>query len=112
MKKQINKITNPEVWSIFEEGCKVDHTLEKMSNDLEEENKNDNLQNGIERNWTLLKNVIEPLEHLIRKMDTELGGKQYKYMNQMIKISNEIHTALLEKKKSWKKSIMRYSKVN
>ena len=47
--------------------------------------------------------MIEPLEDLIRKIDTKLGGKQYKYLNQMINISNEIHKALIEKKISWKK---------
>ena len=75
-------------------------TLRKNRLLVEEENKKDELQNGIEINWRLVKKVIEPLEDLIRKIDTELGGKQYKYLNQMIKISNEIHTALIEKKKS------------
>ncbi|NRA91851.1 MAG: hypothetical protein HRU26_04050 [Psychroserpens sp.] len=63
---------------------------------------NDKIKN-VEDNWNEFKNVLKNLETWVRMKDKDLGQKQYSFINQMIKTSEEINISQMIKRTAWKK---------
>ena len=98
--KPLSKITNKKVWLQYEKECEENKQLKEFAENLDFERISKST--GVERKWEEFKNTIVTLEDWVRKMDKELGDKQFTYLNQMIKSSEEIIKILRSKKIAWR----------
>ena len=103
--KHINKITNKKAWSDFGKKCNKNKQIKEMIEEFKKNNIDKTLDNRtiVEERWNEFKRTTEILEDWIRDIDKELGEKQYAYLNQTIKLNDNIINALIMKKKAWKK---------
>ena len=101
--KPLNRITNEKVWQEYKNECRNNEQLKNIAEKLTRANTLDESIKKIEENWVEFKKTISTLEEWVRNIEKKLGEKQYTYLNQMIRINEEIAQSRISKKTAWKR---------